>query len=30
VGNTAYRKTIPAALHLIQVRKLRELEEKLR
>jgi uncharacterized protein YaaW (UPF0174 family) len=29
LGNTAYRKTIPAALYLIQVRKLREIEEQL-
>ena len=29
LGNTAYRKTIPAALYLIQIRKLREIEEKL-
>jgi hypothetical protein len=29
LGNTAYRKTIPAALHLIQVRKLREIEGQL-
>jgi hypothetical protein len=26
LGNTAYRKTIPAALYLIQIRKLREIE----
>ena len=29
LGNTAYRKTIPAALHLIQIRKLREEEDRL-
>jgi uncharacterized protein YaaW (UPF0174 family) len=29
LGNTAYRKTIPAALYLIQIRKLREIEETL-
>jgi uncharacterized protein YaaW (UPF0174 family) len=28
-GNTAYRKTVPATLHLIQIRKLRELENQL-
>ena len=30
LGNTAYRKTIPATLHLIMIRKLRELEETLK
>jgi uncharacterized protein YaaW (UPF0174 family) len=29
LGNTAYRKTVPAALHLIQIRKLREIEATL-
>jgi uncharacterized protein YaaW (UPF0174 family) len=29
VGSTAYRKTVPAALHLIQIRKLREVEATL-
>lgn len=29
LGNTAYRKTIPAALYLIQIRKLREIEANL-
>ncbi len=29
LGNTAYRKTIPAALQLIQIRKLREIEATL-
>jgi uncharacterized protein YaaW (UPF0174 family) len=29
LGNTAYRKTIPAALYLIQIRKLREVEATL-
>jgi uncharacterized protein YaaW (UPF0174 family) len=29
LGSTAYRKTVPAALYLIQVRKLREIEAKL-
>lgn len=29
VGSTAYRKTVPAALHLIQIRKLREIEVRL-
>jgi uncharacterized protein YaaW (UPF0174 family) len=29
LGNTAYRKTVPAALQLIQIRKLREIEEQL-
>ncbi len=29
LGNTAYRKTIPAALYLIQIRKLQEIEERL-
>jgi uncharacterized protein YaaW (UPF0174 family) len=30
LGNTAYRKTVPAALHLIQIRKLHEVEDSLR
>jgi uncharacterized protein YaaW (UPF0174 family) len=30
LGGTAYRKTIPATLHLILIRKLRELEETLK
>lgn len=29
VGSTAYRKTVPAVLHLIQIRKLREIEDAL-
>jgi uncharacterized protein YaaW (UPF0174 family) len=29
LGNTAYRKTVPTALYLIQIRKLREIEAKL-